>query len=84
VDTNDRPFGTTFPYLALPDSGSNSDVHPSVAALAKSSSSGSFGSFLGSRVVSSSALGVGLAAMAIGLVGALRRPRKRVIGNVTA
>ena len=85
MDANDLEFGTTFPYLAEPASGSDGDVHPALAAAAKSSSKGgSFGSFLESPAVSSSALGLGLVALAIGLVGAVRRPRRKVLGNATA
>ncbi len=38
VDANDVAFGDTFPYLALPASGSNADPHPSAGAAAKQSS----------------------------------------------
>ena len=39
VNANDAAFGGTFPYLALPASGSNADPHPSAGGAAKQSSS---------------------------------------------
>ncbi|EON24694.1 hypothetical protein CF8_1271 [Nocardioides sp. CF8] len=74
VDSNDVAFGDTFPYLALPASGSNADPHPSTGAAAKQSSDK--GGLLGiepSRSSSMAAIGVGLFALLAGIGGAARR-----------
>jgi hypothetical protein len=78
VDTNDAAFGTTFPYLALPASGSNADPHPSAGGSAKQSSSqnGLLQSIVPSQKNAFAFVGVGLLALIGGVGSAVRRPKK--------
>ena len=75
VDANDVAFSNTFPYLALPASGSNADPHPSAGGSAKQSSSqsGLLQSIVPSRSSSMAFVGVGLLALLGGIGGATRR-----------
>ena len=75
VDKNDAKFTGTFPYLALPASGSDPDPHPSKAGIKLSSSNGVTG-LLQDRTVSMSALGAGVMALLMGAAGIARRPRR--------
>ncbi len=93
VNANDKAFGSTFPYLALPASGSDKDPHPSVAAAAARTSQGGGSplSGLSARLselgapASVSALVLGMLAMLIGAIGIVRRPERRKAGsNLTA
>jgi len=77
VDGNDAAFGDTFPYLALPVSGSNADPHPSTGGSAKQSSAqGPLDGILLDRKGSMAASGLGLLALVAGIGGALRRRRE--------
>ncbi|MCY7399358.1 MAG: DUF4331 domain-containing protein [Nocardioides sp.] len=77
VDSNDVAFDNTFPYLALPASGSDPDPHPTTGASAKQSSSkGPLGGITLDRQGSMAASGVGLLALIAGIGGALRRRRE--------
>ena len=77
VDSNDVAFDKTFPYVALPASGSNADPHPSSGASAKpSSAQGPLNGILLDRQGSMAASGVGLLALIAGIGGALRRRRE--------
>ena len=74
VNTNDVAFSNTFPYLALPASGSNADPHPSAGGSAKqSSSNGLLQGIVPSRSSSMAFVGVGLLALLGGIGGATRR-----------
>ncbi|UUZ58195.1 DUF4331 domain-containing protein [Nocardioides sp. B-3] len=74
VNANDVAFGDTFPYPALPASGSNADPHPSTGAAAKQSSDrGGLLGIVPSRNKSMAAIGVGLMALIAGIGGATRR-----------
>ncbi len=75
VDANDTAFDNTFPYLALPVSGSNADPHPSVGGAAKQSSSksGVLARIAPSRQSSMAFIGVGLLALLGGIGGAAKR-----------
>ncbi|WP_310526090.1 DUF4331 domain-containing protein [Nocardioides sp.] len=74
VDSNDVAFGKTFPYLALPASGSDADPHPSTGAAARQSSAkGGLTSIVPSRSTSMAFTGVGLFALIAGIGGAARR-----------
>ena len=74
VNTNDVAFSNTFPYLALPASGSNADPHPSAGGSAKqSSSNGLLQSIVPGRSSSMAFVGVGLLALLGGIGGATRR-----------
>jgi hypothetical protein len=75
VDANDVAFGDTFPYLALPASGSDATPHPAAGAAAKQSSSegGVLESLVPGRTSSMAFIGVGLLALLGGLGGAVRR-----------
>ena len=73
VDANDVAFDNTFPYLALPASGSNADPHPSAGGSAKqSSSNGLLQSIVPGRSSSMAFVGVGLLALLGGIGGAVR------------
>ena len=77
VDTNDVAFGTTFPYLALPASGSDANPHPTKPGQAKpASAKGLLGGIVLDRQGSMAASGVGLLALIAGIGGALRRRRE--------
>ena len=77
VDGNDAAFSNTFPYLALPASGSNADPHPSKGGSAKQSSAqGPLDGILLDRKGSMAASGLGLLALVAGIGGALRRRRE--------
>ncbi len=71
VNTNDVAFDNTFPYLALPASGSNADPHPSTGASAKQSST--LQRLVPGRSSSMAFVGVGLLALIGGIGGATRR-----------
>ena len=76
VNTNDTAFSGTFPYLALPASGSNADPHPSAGGSAKQQSQQQEGLLQGlvpSRNSSVAFVGVGLLALLGGVGGAVRR-----------
>jgi hypothetical protein len=75
VDGNDVAFGDTFPYLALPVSGSDATPHPAAGGAAKQSSSegGVLESLVPGRTSSMAFIGVGLLALLGGLGGAVRR-----------
>jgi hypothetical protein len=75
VNANDVAFSNTFPYLALPASGSNADPHPSAGGSAKQSSSqgGLLQGIVPSRSNSMAFVGVGLLALLGGIGGATRR-----------
>lgn len=75
VDANDTAFGGTFPYLALPASGSNADPHPSAGGSAKQSSDkgGVLQGIAPSRQSSMAFVGVGLLALIGGIGGAAKR-----------
>ena len=75
VDTNDVEFSDTFPYLALPVSGSESDPHPTAAGNAPASA-GDVTALLQDENVSMSALGVGMLALLMGSAGFARRSRR--------
>jgi hypothetical protein len=78
VDTNDVAFESTFPYLALPASGSNADPHPSAGASAKQSSQqqeGLLESVIPGRKSSVAFIGVGVLAL-LGGIGGARRQRQ--------
>ena len=74
VDVNDAEFSDTFPYLALPESGSEEDAHPS-GGNGPVSSSGVTG-MLQNENVSMSALGAGMLALLAGGAGVMRRRRQ--------
>lgn len=74
VNRNDAAFSDTFPYLALPVSGSEADPHPTAGG-ASASSSSAVGEVLQNRTVSMSALGVGMVALVMGGAGLARRRR---------
>ena len=77
VDANDVAFGNTFPYLALPVSGSNPDPHPTQPGQAKpASAKGLLDGIVLDRQGSMAASGVGLLALIAGIGGALRRRRE--------
>ncbi|RYC07143.1 DUF4331 domain-containing protein [Nocardioides zhouii] len=74
VDANDAAFSNTFPYLALPASGSNPNPHPTKAGQAKpASSDGLLQGIVPSRSNSMAFVGVGLLALLGGIGGATRR-----------
>jgi hypothetical protein len=74
VDANDVAFSDTFPYLALPASGSEPDPHPTNPGNQPVSADGVTG-LLQNETVSASALGVGMLALLMGGVGFARRTR---------
>ncbi|GAA5105423.1 DUF4331 domain-containing protein [Alloalcanivorax gelatiniphagus] len=78
VDTNDAAFANTFPYLALPASGSNADPHPSAGGAAKQSATqgGVLQKVVPGRKSSVAFIGVGLLALVGGIGGAVRRTKK--------
>lgn len=88
VDSNDVAFGDTFPYLGLPARGSDPSPHGdsvqnrSSASSADSSGFWGFGdgSGVSGQLVPAGALGLGLAALAAGLVGLARGSRRRTVG----
>jgi hypothetical protein len=75
VNSNDVAFGASFPYLALPASGSDAAPHPSgpAAAGASSNSGGLLGGVLQNRSTAASALGFGLVALLVGAAGIGRK-----------
>ncbi len=82
VDANDAAFGDSFPYLALPVSGSEADPHPSdgvakrAAGPASSSDNGAgWFSSVRNTELPAAALGLGLLTMLAGLVTFGRRKR---------
>jgi len=83
VNANDNEFGATFPYLGLPESGSNSKPHAAadLGPAAKSSSSagplGSIGNLVPSSASMWAAMGLGAGGMVAGAV-VLLRPRRRL------
>lgn len=76
VDANDAAFSETFPYLALPASGSDPEPH-SAAGGGGLPGLGADGvtSLLQNEKVSGSALGVGVLALLLGGTGLVRRRR---------
>ncbi|HET6561700.1 MAG TPA: DUF4331 domain-containing protein [Marmoricola sp.] len=78
VDANEYAFGDSFPYLALPTSGSNPDPHPSGMVDMDASSASTDGN---QPLVPAAALGLGLLALASGAVRLtqLRNPRRSVV-----
>jgi len=87
VDTNDVEFGNSFPYVALPASGSDATPHPADAVNRQQSNEpgnggsaalfftdGSWGTGL-----SAASLGLGLMALLAGIVGLRRRPRTGLV-----
>ena len=78
VDANDVAFGTTFPYLALPASGSDADPHPSAGGAAKQSADkgGLLEQVVPGRKSSMAFIGVGLLALVGGIGGAVRRTKQ--------
>jgi len=76
VDSNDVEFSDTFPYLALPERGSEEDPHPTVLGNAPTSAEGVTG-LLQNETVSMSAVGVGMLALLMGSAGVARRSRRR-------
>ena len=78
VDVNDVAFDKTFPYLALPASGSDADPHPSAGGSAnkQSSTEGLLQSVVPGRQSAIAFIGVGLLALVGGIGGAARRTRK--------
>ena len=76
VDTNDVAFSDTFPYLALPERGSEEDPHPTDVGNAPASAEGVTG-LLQNETVSMSAVGVGMLALLMGSAGVARRSRRR-------
>jgi hypothetical protein len=77
VDANDAAFSDTFPYLALPASGSNADPHPSAGGAAKQSADkgGLLEKVTPGRKSSMAFIGVGLLALVGGIGGAVRRKK---------
>ncbi|QZY29596.1 DUF4331 domain-containing protein [Nocardioides coralli] len=75
VDRNDVAFGDTFPYLALPVSGSNEDPHPSSGGASSSSAESASTTGLTRRVASGGLVGMGAIAMVIGGIGLGRQRR---------
>lgn len=81
VDTNDVEFGETFPYLALPTSGSNDDPHPSPGGgglelpdvLGEGGNDNGGLGFLPGSIPPAGALGLGLVMVLAGAVGVARR-----------
>ena len=78
VDANDVAFGATFPYLALPASGSDADPHPSAGGAAKQSADkgGLLEQVVPGRKSSTAFIGVGLLALVGGIGGAVRRTKQ--------
>jgi len=76
VDKNDVAFSGTFPYLALPERGSEPDPHPTDPGAAPASAEGVTG-LMQSETVSMSAIGVGMLALLMGGAGVSRRSRRR-------
>ncbi len=82
VNTNDKNFTSSFPYLALPHSGSDPNPHEDGmgGAAASGTDSGAFGwvpSF-SDPAVPTALVGVGLLALTGGLVGMARRRKVTV------
>ncbi|GEP32682.1 hypothetical protein NSZ01_04500 [Nocardioides szechwanensis] len=75
VDANDVEFGDSFPYLALPVSGSEPDPHPTDPVNQPASAKG-VTELLQNETVSASALGVGMLALLMGGAGFARRTRR--------
>ncbi|MCW2835161.1 MAG: hypothetical protein JWN68_3114 [Nocardioides sp.] len=73
VDGNDAAFGDTFPYLALPVSGSDAAPHPGSGPDAKQSSATKVLGVEAGRTTSMAAIGLGLFALIAGIGGATRR-----------
>jgi hypothetical protein len=81
VDRNDKAFLASFPYLALPTSGSDPDPHPSaMASSTQSSDSGALGWLPGfsDPTVPGALLALGLLTLTGGLVGMVRRRKVSV------
>ena len=74
VNTNDVAFSDTFPYLALPVSGSEPNPHPTGSSNKSTSAEGVTG-LLQQENVSMSAVGVGMVALLMGSAGIARRRR---------
>ena len=82
VNSNDKPFMGSFPYLALPHSGSDPNPHESgMSGSSSGSDSGAFGwvPTFSDPVVPGSLLAVGLLTLTGGLVGMARRRKVSVL-----
>ena len=79
VDANEYAFGDTFPYLALPTSGSDEDPHPSGTVDTKRSSATTDG---GQPLVPAAALALGLLALASGAVPAGPAPHQPAVSRL--
>ena len=75
VDANDVGFGSTFPYVALPTSGSNTTPHASGLAPVPGGNGDGPGSGSGAPVVPIAAIALGLIALAGAGVTVIRRPK---------
>ena len=75
VDTNDVKFSDSFPYLALPASGSDPDPHPSKASNKPAVMKG-VSATLQNENVAMSALGLGMLALLMGGAGFTRSARR--------
>jgi len=73
VNSNDVPFKRSFPYVALPESGSSVNPH---SASGSAKTAGFTQDTLVNRVAPASALGLGLLTMVGGAVGLVRRRRE--------
>ena len=78
VDANDVDFSGSFPYLALPASGSDSDPHPNKASTKPAVMKG-VSATLQNENVAMSALGLGMLALLMGGAGITRGARRREI-----
>ena len=82
VNSNDKPFMGSFPYLALPHSGSDPNPHESgMSGSSSGSDSGAFGwvPTFSDPVVPGSLLAVGLLTLTGGLLGMARRRKVSVL-----
>ncbi len=77
VDTNDAEFGDSFPYVALPASGSDTDPHGDDGARSGSATGTSDSSASTLPVLPLSGIAAGLLALAAGAVVWVRRPQPR-------
>ncbi len=87
VNANDRPFRTTFPYLALPFSGSDSSPHPGnppgPAASNQQSLLGGAVDQLQSNAAAGALAGVGIGGLVLGSVMLLRSRRRELPVNAS-
>ena len=75
VDTNDADFGTSFPYVALPASGSDENPHNDDPAAAATGGSADSSASSGLPVLPLSGIGLGLLAVAGGMITWVKRPK---------